>query len=77
MLLVSTRVEFCNSDKRASGKFHGKKDEVVSAALPPFAAQASKYHSNHVRGLIFQRTSVAKIENIIVAKRPDHSDPLP
>ena len=77
VLSVSTRVEICNSAKRAFGKFHGKKDAGLSAARPPFAAQASKYHSNHVRGLIFQRTRVAKIENIIVAKRPDHSDPLP
>ena len=77
VLLVASRVEFCNSAKRAFGKFHGKKDSVLSAADPPFATQASRYHSNQVRGLIFQRRSVAKIENIIIAKRPDQSDPLP
>ena len=41
------------------------------------AAQASKYQLSHLRGLIFQRTSVAKIENSIIAKRPAHSAPEP
>jgi hypothetical protein len=32
---------------------------------------------SEVLGLIFQRTSVAKMENNIIARRPDHWAPLP
>ena len=57
--------------------FQGKKVAGLSGTLPPFAAQTSKYQVSHFRGLIFQSNSVAKIENIITAKRPAHSAPLP
>ena len=70
-------VELCSSAQRVSDRFQGKKDSGWSGALPPAAAQASKYQRSHVLGLIFQRARVAKIENIIIAKRPAHSDPEP
>ena len=100
-------VDLCSSAKRVSERFQGKKEATVSGALPPLAAQASKYaaagwhcpwlgqptpvlrleatatteHSqpaatyqcSDTHGLIFQRASVAQIENIIIAKRPAHS----
>ena len=69
--------EFCKSAKRVSDRFQGKKDAGLSGGLPPLAAHASKYQLSHFRGLIFQRASVAKIENICTAKRPAHSAPLP
>lgn len=49
----------------------------LSGAFPPCWAQASKSQASHVCGLIFHRFSVATIENCIMAKWPDHSDPLP
>ena len=73
----SLLVEPCSSDKRFSDRFQGKKDAGLFGTLPPLAAQALKYQLSHFRGLIFQRASVAKIENSIIARRPDHSAPLP
>ena len=35
--------------------------------LPPAAAQCSKYHVSHFRGLSFHIDNVAKIENIAAA----------
>ena len=69
--------ELCSSARRVSDRFQGKKEAGSSGTFPPFSEQASKYQLSHFRGLIFQRASVAKIENSIIAKRPDHSDPLP
>ena len=74
---ASLLAELRSSARRSSSKFHGKKDVGLAGAFPPLAAQASKYQFSHVRGLIFQRASVAKSEKSIIARRPDHSDPLP
>ena len=46
-------------------------------ALPPAAAQLSKYHKSHSRRLIFQCASVANSENIIAASRPLHNEREP
>jgi hypothetical protein len=46
-------------------------------AFPPAAAQLSKYHVSHNRGLSFQRRSVAKSKNIVAANRPLHKEPEP
>ena len=73
----SLLVELRSSARRSSVKFHGKKDAGLFGTFPSLVAQDSKYQLSHFRGLIFQRVSVAKIENIITAKRPDHSAPLP
>jgi len=70
-------VEFRNSDRRSGDKFQGKNSATSTGALPPEFAHASKYQFSHRRGLIFQSVSVAKIENSIIARRPDHSAPLP
>ena len=59
-------VELCRSAKRVSDRFQGKKEATVSGALPPLAARAAKCQRSHTRGLILQRASVARIENIIV-----------
>ena len=45
---------------------------MLLGALPPAVVQDSRYHVSHRRGLIFQSVSVAKMENIIVARRPAH-----
>ncbi len=50
---------------------------MSSGAFPPAAAQLSKYHVSHSRGLIFQWASVANSENIVAAKRPLHKEPEP
>ena len=70
-------VELCSSAKRISDRFQGKRDATFSGVFPPLTAQASKYQLSHFRGLIFQIARVAKIENIITAKRPAHSALLP
>jgi putative transposase len=48
---------------------------MSSGAFPPDAAQLSKYHVSHRRGLSFQWASVATIENIAAASRPLHRAP--
>ena len=70
-------VEFCNSQSRSLEKFHGRNSATSAGAFPPELAHASKYQFNHVRGLILRSDNVAKIENSIMARRPDHSAPLP
>jgi hypothetical protein len=41
------------------------------------AEQASKYDVSQLKGLIRQTVKVPKIENNIIANRPDHTEPLP
>ena len=69
--------EFRSSAKRDGDMFQGRKVAGLSGTLPPFTAQTSKYQLSHFCGLIFQSKSVAEIENIITAKRPAHTAPLP
>ena len=57
--------------------FHGRNIEISQGARPPAAAQASKNHISHRRGFSSHRSSVAKIEKSIAAKRPLHSDAEP
>src|SRR5208282_309619 len=66
-----------SANRRSSERFQGRNGWISSGAFPPAAAQPSKYHISHRRGLSFQRTSVAKSENIIAAKRPLHKEPEP
>ena len=66
-----------NADRRSPEKFHGKNGWISSGTLPPAAAQLSKYHVSHSRGLSFQWASVAKSENIVAANWPLHSEPEP
>ena len=47
----------------SSLRFHGKNGWMSSGTLPPAAAQCSKYHVSHFRGLSFHSDNVAKIEN--------------
>ena len=70
-------VEFCNSESRSVEKFHGRNSATSAGALPPELAHASKYQFSHRRELILRSDSVAKIENSIMAMRPDQSAPLP
>ena len=70
-------VEICNSERRSVEKFHGRNSVTSPGALPPELAHASKYQFSHRRGLILRSDNVAKIENSIIARRPDHSAPLP
>ena len=44
-------------------RFHGKNGWMSVGTLPPAAAQCSKYHVSHFRGLSFHSANVAKIEN--------------
>ena len=66
-----------NSARRSAERFQGRNGRMSSGALPPAAAQLSKYHVSQRRGLSFQWASVAKSENIVAAKRPLHSEPEP
>jgi len=68
-------VEFCNSERPSGDKFQGENSARSTGALPPEFAHASKYQLSPIRGLIVERDSVAKIENSIMARRPDHSAP--
>ena len=70
-------VEFCNSDSRSGDKFQGKNSATSLGVFPPELAHASKYQFSQLRRLIFQSDSVARIENSIMARRLDHSAPLP
>ena len=58
-------------------RFQGKNGSMSVGALPPDAAQLSRYHNSHSRGLRPHNFNVAVSENIIVAKRPLHSAPEP
>ena len=66
-----------NATRRSGERFQGKNCWMSSGDFPPAAAQLSKYHVNHNRGLIFQCASVANSENIAAASRPLQRDPEP
>ena len=66
-----------NATRRSGERFQGKNGWMSSGAFPPAAAQLSKYHVSHNRGLIFQWASVANSENIVAASRPLHKEPEP
>ena len=70
-------VRSANAACRSGERFHGKNGWMSSGAFPPAAAQLSKYHVSHKRGLIFQWASVANSENIAAASRPLQRDPEP
>ena len=57
-----------NAARRSAERFHGKNGWMSSGALPPAAAQLSKYHVSHNRGLRFQWASVAISENMAAAR---------
>ena len=61
-----------NAARRSAERFQGKNGSMSSGAFPPAAAQLSKYHASHSRGLSFQWVSVANSENIVAANRPLH-----
>src|SRR5208337_282537 len=58
-------------------RFHGKNGWMSLGTLPPAAAQCSKYHVSHFRGLSFHSANVAKIENNAAISCPLQSDPEP
>ena len=66
-----------NATRRSEERFQGKNGWMSSGDFPPAAAQLSKYHVNHNRGLIFQWASVAKSESVAAASRPLHNEPEP
>ena len=66
-----------NATCRSGERFQGKNAWMSSGAFPPAAAQLSKYHVSHNRGLLFQCASVADSENIAAASRPLHNEPDP
>ena len=63
-----------NAARRSAERFQGKNGSMSSGAFPPAAAQLSKYHASHSRGLSFQCVTVANSENIVAASRPLYSD---
>jgi len=66
-----------NATRRSGERFQGKNCRMSSGAFPPAAAQFSKYHVSHNRGLIFQWASVANSENIAADSRPLQREPEP
>ena len=66
-----------NVASRSGERFQGKNCWMSSGDFPPAAAQLSKYHVSHNRGLICKRASVANNENIVAASRPLHKAPEP
>ena len=72
-MVVLTGIGACNSDNRLGDRFHGRDSATLSGALLPARAHASKYTLSQLRGLIFHIARVAKIENSIIAMRPDQA----
>ena len=70
-------VRIANAARRSLERFQGKNGWMSSGVFPPAAAQLSKYHVSHCRGLTFPWASVAKRENIAAANRPLHNEPEP
>jgi hypothetical protein len=62
--------------RRSAERFQGRNGQMSLGVFPPAAAQLSKYHVNHGRGLS-QWASVANGENITAAGRPLHGEPEP
>jgi hypothetical protein len=52
-------VLMANAARRSAERFQGKNGWMSAGSLPPAAAQLSKYHVSHNRGLIFQWESVS------------------